>query len=230
MKIFFLILSSWLLVSCSHQAKNNNCSTLAECLQVSSKLTGNSYVYQNLDLKEPIKSVGAINWTKENADLMMGELLLIGEYARIKNAENSYTLIRAQNVRYQGGTSYKADKLSNDDLPPPNPADYLELVYETKNGMIRASQIARNLRPFLSQHGRVIEDNSGIVIVRDHAKNALQLLNLMRKMDVPVTKAEIEERKRTGSSNGVSDFRGEALDYVREMMKKAKEKLGTEDK
>lgn len=215
---------SVLFVSCAHEKKNpGQCGTIGECLRVASQLTGKSYLYDDMALKEKVGSVGAVTWDKENADLLIGELLSSAGYYRLDMGKGVYKLMNARDARYLSGLkSFSATKETNDELPSPNAADPVELVYESKNGGQRVSDIARNLRPFMSRYGRVIDQRSGsLIIVRDTASAVHQLLPLIRKMDTPVTAEERKEREKTGKFEDLGEkIRTEMTKRLNEMMNK----------
>ena len=185
---------------CSHQKKADlsSCSILSECLELSSRLTGKSYFYSNMKLDEKVGQTGSVEWTKENADFIIGELLNDAGYYRIPSkTENTYKLINGRDVRYTPNIpSYNADLLTNSPIPPANSAEPAQLIYQSKNSG-RASEMARNLRPLMSRYGRVIDVTaSNILMVLDTTATIHQVLPLIRKMDVPVTKEELKRQEK----------------------------------
>lgn len=189
-----LLLLSVLLSGCSHINKtSNSCDRLDRCIELASALTGKSYLYEERELNAStkIQSAGQLQWTKENADFMLGELLNSQGYARLAlKDKNSYRLINARDIRYATMPSYNATKTSNDELPPTNSSDYVQIVYQSAHGPHRIAEIARNLRPFMSRYGRVIDVNTGLIIIADNLTNGERLLGMIRKMDVAVSKEE----------------------------------------
>lgn len=151
------------LVSCS-TTKNRHagCGNLKECLDLASDLTGASYIYvgKERDLSDALTTIGKVNWSQENANSLIGEVLAKSGFARVKAPnKNSYYIVTGRDIRYESNlVSYSATKDKNDELPPPNAADWIELVYKSENGPDVTSSISRNLRPFLSRYGRVIDD------------------------------------------------------------------------
>ena len=194
MKAIIFLFSFLMLSSCSSfkPKSQDSCSDLKECLELASKLTKKSYLYvEKINLDKKINSVGTVTWKEDTADFLIGEVLVgLGYYRLHTKDANIYEIINARDVRYVANVpSYKANKETNDELPAVNSADPVELIYETKNGAKRASEIARNLRPFMSRYGRVIDhDNSGTLVIRDSVATAHKLLALIRQMDVPGTK------------------------------------------
>lgn len=226
MKSTILFLVSVTILSCSHRSNpQKNCDRLLLCLEKASALTGKNYLYDDMNLKETVGSVGKINWTKENADILIGELLASAGYYRLDMGNDIYKLINAIDVRYISGVkSFSATRESNDPLPSPNSADPVELVYHSKNGLERPSEIARNLRPFMSRYGRVIDERSGgLIIIRDTASAIPQLLSLIRKMDTPVTPEEKKSREQFYRMEELRErTRQEMIKKVQEMMEKNK--------
>lgn len=216
-----------LVSSCAHEKKDSGqCSTLGECLKLSSSLTGNSYLFDEMKLNEKVGSIGKVTWDKENADLLIGELLASAGYYRLDMGKKVYKLINAIDVRYTAGIkSFSATKETNDPLPTANAADPVELVYHSKNGPQRPSEIARNLRPFMSRYGRVIDERSGgLIIVRDTASNLHQLLPLIRRLDTPFTAQEIKVMKNSNKFEELgSKIQSEVSKRISEMLEKAKQ-------
>lgn len=198
---FILLSVLSFLVSCSQLKTNKqNCDDINSCLDLAASLTYKQYVIAAEKVSGPVKTYGELKWTKDNADSLIGELLHDSGYARIQTSDqNVYQIINARDIRYTAHIpTFQASKASSDQLPPPNSADWGELIYKTTVTQTnRASSIARNLRPFMSRYGRVIDDPiAGIVIVRDHLANIHQVLPIIRKLDVDVTKDEIKMHER----------------------------------
>lgn len=214
--------------SCSHKSKDQSgCTKLKSCLELASTLTGKSYIYDDMKLEEAIGNIGNTAWNKDNADLLIGELMSSAGYYRIDMGNNVYKIINARDIRYVANVkSYSATKEANDPMPASNSADPVELVYKTNNGYTRASEIARNLRPFMSRYGRVIDERSGgHLIVRDSAAAVNHILTLIRKMDAPVSAAEIKEREKSDKMEVLREkTRAEMASRFQEMIEKFKSK------
>lgn len=199
--IKFLILavvSSVLFSSCSTTGKSKNpCTNIVECTNLATELTSKKYINNGEPIKGEVQNFGDVKWTKENADYLYGEALATAGYAREKTVDKDiYNLFAARDVRYSAGTtSYKATKTTNDEMAPANAADFVELVYKSENGT-RVADISRNIRPFMSRYGRVIDvGSSSTLILRDTLKNVHSLLPMIRTFDVPLTKEEQSKKK-----------------------------------
>lgn len=224
--IFFILFLS--MSGCGFIEKSprqRSCSVLKDCLDIASSITKKNYLYGDFSLDDKINQSGEIHWTKDNADFLIGELLKEFGYYRMPTPNpNVYTLMHARDVRYTANVpSFKADIGSQDTLPSANSADPAELVYTSKNPG-RPQEIARNLRPFLSRYGRVIDVRaSNIVILRDSTAALHQLLPLMRKMDVPVTKAELQQAEKEYKIEMMRErTRAEIASKVQELLDKKK--------
>lgn len=213
---------------CSHKPKDQSgCNKLRTCLELASSLTGKNYLYDDMKLEEAIGTIGKTAWNAENADLLIGELLGSAGYYRLDMGNNIYKLINARDIRYVANVkSFSANKETNDTLPAANSADPVELIYKSVNGFNRASDIARNLRPFMSRYGRVIDErSSGLIIVRDTAAAINHLLPLIRKMDAPVTAAEMKEREKDDKMEVLREkTREEMASRFMDMVEKFKKK------
>lgn len=199
MRFMFIPFFALLALSCSHQMTSpyGSCTRVRECLDIASKLTGKMYFFTNMKLDEKIDRSMSDTWTKENADYFIGEILSDTGYFRLHTPkENTYKLIYARDIRYESNVhSYNATMETNDPLPPANSAEPAELVYKSKN-LHRVGEMARNLRPFVSRYGRVIDVTaSQLLILRDTTTAIHQLLPLIRKMDVPMSAGEMKHLK-----------------------------------
>lgn len=223
------------LMSCAHK-KNvlGQCSTLGECLEIASGLTGKSYIYDEMQLVDQVGTIGTITWDKENADLLIGELLASAGYFRLDMGKNIYKLFIGRDVRYMSSLkSFTATKESSDPLPSPNAADPVELVYQSKNGEVRVLEITRNLRPLLSRYGRVlsVSGGGGIIIVRDTASVLHQILPLIRKMDAPFSKSEQKALEKSYQLEVLREkTRQEMVAKINEILEKSKKEKSEQTK
>lgn len=189
----------------------DTCSQLVDCIELSSKLTGKQYVYSAGDIKAEVKATPGLHWTKENADGLLSEVLHLSGYARlgVPAAANTYSIINARDIRYGGYiVNFNMTKDGGDTLPTPVLPDFAQLHYQSKNGQ-RVSDIARNLRPFLSRYGRVIDASAGSLIVVDTMTNLERIIGMIRKMDVPMTKqdlVDIERRRKEARQEAKMPF------------------------
>lgn len=193
-----------LLIGCSQmKVVKTDCDEINKCVELASSITGKKYIYGGESLNGPIKTYGKVTWTKENADDFVGEMLHGTGYARVQMKDkDTYQIINARDIRYTAHLpSFFANKNTNDALLPANSGDWGELIYKTITTKVnRSSDIARNLRPFMSRYGRVIDDPmSGVIIIRDNLANIHQMLPIIRKLDNPVTQEELNERDRQRS-------------------------------
>jgi general secretion pathway protein D len=193
------VVSSVLFSSCSTTSKPKNpCTNIVECTNLATELTSKKYINVGEPLKGEVQNFGDVKWTKENADYLFGEALASTGYARETTIDKDiYNLINARDVRYSAGSiSYAATKTTNDEMLPPNHADFVELVYKSENGD-RVGDMARNLRPFMSRYGRIIDiRSSSTIILRDTSKTVQTLLPMIRRFDVPLTKEEMNSKKQ----------------------------------
>lgn len=172
------------------------CDKVADCINEASKLTGTQYIYDAGDVKGEIKSTSGLSWTKENADALLSEALSIAGYTRVPVVQaNTYKIINQRDIRYNSSfRSLRVDKKGGNEIPMLS--DYMELHYKTENGNARAQIIARNLRPFCSRYGRVIDAPGGLLIILDTGHNLARMLEIIRSSDIPVTKEELAEMKK----------------------------------
>jgi hypothetical protein len=175
-----------------------SCSKLIDCIDLASKLTGKHYIYSAGDINAEVKATPGLNWNKDNADGLLSEVLHLSGYVRlpIPAAQNTYSIINGRDIRYGGSLPrFNVTREGGDSLPTLILSDFAELHYQSKHGR-RVGEIARNLRPFLSRYGRVIDTSSGILIVIDTMTNLERAIGIIRKADVPLTKQELVAMER----------------------------------
>lgn len=194
----------------SFSAQANTCKRLVDCVTEASKLTGIKYIYpENLFTKEELNVELILN--KENADTVLSEALNVYDYMKLPSkVENVWLIIHGRDIRYNSALPvYKASKKITPDLPKNH--DPIHFEYQAAPGT-EIGEIARNLRPFMSRYGRLIDLKSGMLIVIDRAAVVSQILPIIQAADVPMTKAEraAYEKKRA---------QDQAMEL--EMMKKA---------
>ncbi len=177
----------------------DTCKKIDDCVDLVSKLTGTKYIYGTDLKKDDVIFPSPIELTADNADTLFSEGLNMAGYTRIPTpVEKVVKIIPARDIRYTGDLpKYNASKGNLPEIPKHN--DYVMLVYKgTLGGMV--SHIARNLRPFMSRYGRVIDmENSQMLIISDTAANIRGYLPIITEADVPMTKenrVKIEERMK----------------------------------
>lgn len=194
MKLIFILLS--LSFSFSALAGGESCKKIFDCIETVSKLTGVKYMYSPGDLgKDNVIFNDEIKLTKENADILFSEALNLAGYTRIPSQVPGFMkIINARDIRYAGeAPKYNASKTLTPDLP--KGADYIQLVYQGTSGG-EVSEIARNMRPFMSRYGRVVDfQNSQLLIVADTAAMIRSFLPVIQELDRPLSPKARENMK-----------------------------------
>lgn len=172
-----------------------SCEKLIDCIQKNAQLTDQKYTYVEKEIVgEPFKTTGSIEWTKENADLLLSEILNTNGYTRIPlPMEKTFKIINLRDIRYATGlTIINATKK----MSSPIPADsfYYELHYTVANGPMRSGLLAKEMRPYMSRYGRAI-DHADSLVVFDTGLHIRHHLELIRKNDIPVSKNEMNAVK-----------------------------------
>lgn len=195
MKSFFILLS--LSISLSASAGGETCKKMFDCIETVSKLTGVKYLYSPGDLgKETILFNDGIKLTKENADILLSEALHLAGYTRVPSqVPGVMKIINARDIRYSGDVpKFHASKTITPEIPMG--ADYIQLIYQGVPGG-EVAEIARNMRPFLSRYGRVIDfQNSQTLIIADTASMLKSFLPILQEVDRPMTKKALEHWNR----------------------------------
>lgn len=181
-KIIFL----FLLVSLQAQAAT--CKRLMDCVTEASRLTGVKYIFPENMFKQQEMNVELI-LDEKNADAVLSEALAMFEYMKVPTkVEKVWQIISARDIRYHADLpTYKASKKTHPELPQNQDPIYLE--YQASPGT-DVGNIARNLRPFLSRYGRVIDMRSGLIVVMDRSSSVGKVLSMIQASDVPLSNAE----------------------------------------
>lgn len=181
-KIFFLIF----LVTMQVEAAT--CKRLMDCVTEASRLTGVKYIFPENMFKQQEMNVELI-LDEKNADAVLSEALAMFDYMKIPTkVEKVWQIINARDIRYHADLpTYKASKKVLPQLPQNQDPIYLE--YQTIAGS-DVGNMARNIRPFLTRYGRVIDIRSGLIVVMDRASTVAKALSMIQASDVPLTNAE----------------------------------------
>jgi len=189
-------------INVSAIAAGKSCSKLESCVQLVSNITGEKYTYNN-ELKGAVKLTKNFKINKKNADDFISEILYLNGFARIKNGEDSWSIINARDIRYSPTPLFEYGK---DEIPENN--DYALVSIKLKNPYI-VSEVSRNFRPFMSRYGRIIDiRDPGVIVINDTGSNIHRLISLIKIIDKAPTKDDIKkyeerERKRIERSESI---------------------------
>jgi hypothetical protein len=188
-----LILLSVLVISSSVFAADK-CENVPECIELNSKLTGAKYLYPKDLISKKNELNKEVEMTKENADSLLSEVLFQFDYLRLPTqVEGTWKVIVARDVRYAELPVYKGSKGNIPELP--KTVDYVSFMYQgVKGGDV--GSIARNLRPFLSRYGRVIDTKGQILTFNDSLGNIRNILKFLEAEDRVLTKEELVNNKK----------------------------------
>ncbi len=171
------------------------CKRLGECVKNASEVSGIKYIYPDKMFNDKDELNTELTITKENADMVLSEVLSLYDFMKTPTKiENVWEIIPGRDIRYNSDVpTFKASKKVSPTFP--NNKDPIQLIYQAQAGT-EVGDIARNLRPFLSRYGRVIDMKSGIVIVQDRANVAAHVLPIIQIADIPLSKDEKLERAK----------------------------------
>lgn len=86
-----------------------------------------------------------------------------------------YKVINSRNIRYSTTQLY-----TSDDFPKTD--EYIFVVHHLKNPLAR--NITRNMRPFLSRYGRIVDfSDAHSIALHDRGKNIKRLIDLINNLD-----------------------------------------------
>jgi len=138
------------------------------------KLKGYNVIIDD-DVKGTLKLYGVKKIPHEDIDLFISAVADQTGYTILKNEKlNQIEVINSRDIRYRGGKIYTEIK----DVP----RDYNHVQFVTRLNFIEASEVSRNMRPFMSRYGRVIDEkNANTLIIADTGKNIHRLAELISK-------------------------------------------------
>ncbi len=188
----FILLS--VLIASQISFASDDCENVSECIELNSKLTGVKYLYPKDMISKKDELNKEIKMTKENADGLLSETLFQFGYAKIPTqVENTWKIIPSRDVRYAELPVYKGSKGNIPELP--KNVDYISFMYQgVKGGDVGA--MARNIRPFLSRYGRVIDTKGQMLTINDSLGNIRNILKLVEAEDRVLTKEELVNNKK----------------------------------
>ncbi len=180
----FLLMTLFL----TYQLQAATCKRLMDCVTEASRLTGVKYIFPENMFKQQEMNVEMI-LDEKNADAVLSEALAMFDYMKVPTkVDKVWQVINGRDIRYHADLpTYKASKKSLPELPQNQDPVYLE--YQAILGTDVAN-IARNIRPFLTRYGRVIDMRSGLIVVMDRASTIGKVLSMIQASDVPLTNAE----------------------------------------
>ncbi len=143
-------------------------------------------------------------------------------YAVVKDKSFS-RVISSRDIRYGGGEFYTSSDFPRDDR-------YVMVFHELRNPL--AHSIARNMRPFMSRYGRIINFNDGhSIVIHDRGDQIDKILGIMSKLDnkksiQTLAKLGVKKKKKRYSldSKSLDELKVEKLKLEEEILKRKIEK------
>lgn len=126
---------------------------------------------------------GPRTFSEEAFKVYLSSILATSGFTAVENKElNELRIINARDVRYTSTQTF------NEINKVPNNFNYYTYTMKIKN--IEGRDISRNLRPFMSRYGRVIDITSDTIIISDSGKNIHRLEELVKFLDQPEFNAD----------------------------------------
>jgi type II secretory pathway component GspD/PulD (secretin) len=132
-------------------------------------------------------------------------------------------IIYSRDIRYMPSDFYKSEEVPNIDR-------FVMVIHKLKNPV--ASSITRNMRPFLSRYGRIIDfGDEHSIAINDTGSNINRLLKIISNLDNKDSLERImksgSKRKKDTTKTKVEKLELEKLELERELLKiKVKEGRG----
>jgi type II secretory pathway component GspD/PulD (secretin) len=170
----------------------DGCTDIESCLKSASKITGYNYIYGK-KVKGQISGSDAIVFNKKNVNNILGAVLNELGYSRVRIDANNYRIINNRDTRYNPAHQVDASKKQAPMLDPR--VDYHQMIYQLQKNS-DPNMIARNLRPFMSRYGRIVDmDSSNLLIISDRTSGLKKIYELIKKADIPLSKVELKDKR-----------------------------------
>lgn len=142
------------------------------------KIQDKNLIYESNKSKKMI-SIGANLMTKEELDLFVSRALHQNGFSLLDNSIESVTvLVSSRDLRYKAMKSYT----NIEDVP--KDYHFYQFTFATK--YLEASEMSRNMRPFLSRYGRIVDEKYGKTLsISDTGINIHRIYELIKIMDTP---------------------------------------------
>lgn len=175
---------------------NQNKIELRDLLESYASLKGYNIQFE-VNPKGKLNIFGKKSIKKEDLDLFISSALNQMGYTSLYMKElNQLKVLSTRDVRYnESGVYDDIEKL---------PRDYTHVKFILPLKYVNGSYISRNMRPFMSRYGRIIDDKlSNKLIISDTAVNIHRLYDLIKKLD---TKSFKERREKIEEINKKKGF------------------------
>lgn len=167
--------------------------TLSELIDYVESKSGAIYLFPSKLAKTAV-SVPSSELQSDQLDQLLSISLYQEGYTRIQEDKNIVRVIPTRDVRYDTAKIFdgKEDGLE----VVPNTYDYFSYVVYFEHPD-RIKTVARNIRPFVSRYGRVIDfEGSGRLILADSGKHIKRLVPMIKKLDVALSDKERSQKQK----------------------------------
>lgn len=143
------------------------------------KINGKNLVLPGNFESEKVYNYGPDLIKPQNFDEYVSSVLFQAGYTVLEEpATNTLQVINSRDVRYMAVPVYKT--------PQEAPDTYAYIRYIFSLNHISSHNLSRNLRPFISKYGRIVDDRAGkILILNDTGKSVIRVIELLKIIDTP---------------------------------------------
>lgn len=130
-------------------------------------------------------------------------------------------IISTRDIRYTPTALYESKEFPKTD-------EYIFVIHILKNPL--AGEITRNMRPFMSRYGRIIDFNdSHSIAIQDRGSNINRLIDLINSLDTPKSLERLKKNIRLGKSKKRKKNKKETKEELEvKILKLQKQKLEEE--
>lgn len=183
--------------------------SLFQLVQDYSSIAGINLIIDASLKDETLVVAGKKSFDMDELERYISFHLFINKMALLKNNDKDYyELISARDVRYKDLAVYE----NKDEIP--NNHNYIRFIYKLKH--VEGSDLARNVRPFMSRYGRIIDiESAKQIIISDVAKNVKRIIQIYEMVDVPETvKTQKELQQLNDKFQKMSSYKGDIWDNI----------------
>ena len=185
MRIFIILAIAPLLIFAQAFEKSGQGILVAPSFELSAairdfaKIRGKNLVLPENFQSEKVFVYGPKIIQEENFEEYVSSALYHAGYTIMEEAAtNTLQVIHSRDIRYMSVPTFKTPQEA------PDTYDYIRYIFKLNH--ISSNNLARNLRPFVSRYGRIIDDKSGnILVLNDTGKTIRRVKELLKIIDTP---------------------------------------------
>lgn len=175
-----ILLITLSLISLTAYSKPSSCHSIKTCTEKMNSIMGAHFIYGSGIKDSDVDLNGA-----EITLAIYERILEDAGYTVSKINEKTFMIIHARDARYNIGEVLEFDKGTDLNVLD-NKIGYILISYQFEDEDFYSSDVARNLRPFLSRYARIL-DVGNKVLISETATSSKKLIKLIKTLDVKLS-------------------------------------------